>query len=103
MGNKNPSPENQFKKGQSGNPGGMPKETAQLIRSNAERASKLRARLLEQIEEAVSSGALMELDSDTLRLLKDSEDRGYGAPKQETDVKNSGEVKFVTVYEGKGD
>lgn len=103
MGNPNPSPETRFKKGQSGNPGGMPKETAELIRENAERASKLRAQLLAQLEKTVSGGGSIDLDSETLRLLKDSEDRGYGAPKQESSVENSGSITFKTVYEGKGD
>lgn len=85
MANPNGTPENltapRFKKGQSGNPGGLSSEAHKLIRENAERATRLRARLLEQLE----SGSL-ELSSELLKALKDAEDRGYGAPKQDHSV-----------------
>lgn len=69
-----------WKKGQSGNPGGMTKKTKALLTRNAERASRLRARLLDSLEKAEGDP---ELTTELLRMLKDSEDRGYGAPKQE--------------------
>lgn len=68
-------------------------------------AVKLRHSMLSSIMEKVSAitDASEYLTSDVLRLLKDSEDRAHGTPKQSVDVDQSinGEVVFKTVYEAK--
>lgn len=87
MANKNPSPKTRFKPGQTGNPGGKSKEQATLERRNAEAAMRIRARLLSATEaklNEMSSDEAMELvEAAMLKLLKDSEDRGLGAPVQQ--------------------
>jgi hypothetical protein len=84
MPNPNPSPETRFQPGQSGNPGGLSSETARLIRENAESAARIRARLLQATEDSLKerdTDTAMELiESAMLKMLKDSEDRGLGAP-----------------------
>lgn len=88
-GNPNPKTEHltPFKKGQSGNPGGLSSETARLIRENAEAAARIRARLLKATEASLnerSTNDAMELiEAAMLKLLKDAEDRGLGAPVQD--------------------
>lgn len=89
MSNPNPPTEHlketQFKPGQSGNPGGKTSAQRQLEAENAERATRIRAKLLEALEARLSEdGADAEKDirGEVLKLLKDSEDRGLGAPKQ---------------------
>ena len=82
-GNPNPSPETRFKPGQSGNPGGKTPEQRRLEIENAEKASKIRGRLLDAVLEATDGGAIPEqVEAALLKLLKDSEDRGLGAPEQ---------------------
>lgn len=80
-----------FKKGQTGNPGGKTKEQVAIERRNAEAAMRVRERLL-----AAAEAKLAQLDDDAalefigiamLKLLKDAEDRGLGAPVQ--DLKSS--------------
>lgn len=86
-GYKQPPKETQFKKGQSGNPGGVSSETARLIRDNAEAAARIRARLLKATEASLnerSTDEAMELiEAAMLKMLKDAEDRGLGAPVQD--------------------
>lgn len=91
----NPNPDQSgltpFPKGVSPNPGG--KTSAQRKReiANAERATRLRARMLVALEKSLDAAkmedgtadalaALGIISADTLRLLKDTEDRGFGAP-----------------------
>ena len=94
MANPNPSPETRF---QPGNPGGgKTAEQKRLEYEAAEMAAKARHKLLSVITEKLS--ALPEgkgladadlsdlLNSDTLRLFKDSEDRAHGTPKAVTEV-----------------
>lgn len=78
-----------WKKGQSGNPGGKTSEQKRLEQANAERASRIRERLLVALDEATQDQALKSLSSEVLKLLKDSEDRGLGAPKQEVEQKTT--------------
>ena len=82
-GNPNPSPENRFKKGGIGNPVGKSSSQRLLELENAERATRIRSRMLQAIEEATESGVPLNLiEAAVLKLLKDSEDRGLGTPKQ---------------------
>ena len=74
--------------GQSGNPGGKTSAQRKLEVENAERATRIRAALLAKIEAAIDpeTGAFTDdLSGDILKLIKDSEDRGLGAPKQTVD------------------
>jgi len=91
MANKNPdmSGLTSWKPGQSGNPGG--KSAAQRKREirNATIATRLRGKMLaalekklKEAEEAADAEAISMINNDILRLLKDTEDRGLGAPEQ---------------------
>ena len=83
-----PPKEHQFKKGQSGNPGGISSEAALMIRENAEAALAIRKRLLSAVNatlnESATEDAVKFVEAAVLKLLKDAEDRGLGAPVQET-------------------
>lgn len=86
-GNPNPSPSTRFGAGNNANPAGKTSETRRLELQNAEAAMRIRQRALEAVE-----SKLVELNTDDaidllveaamLKLLKDSEDRGLGAPIQ---------------------
>lgn len=88
MANPNPSPETRF---QPGNPGGgKTAEQRKLEYEAAEMAAKIRHKLLSVITEKMSGAADAEtsaedvlklLTPETLRLMKDSEDRAHGTPK----------------------
>ncbi len=80
--------EHQFKPGQSGNPGGKTSAQRRLEVENAEKATRIHAALLDQVMALIESGANVELDGNVLKLAKDAQDRGLGAPKQtlEADV-----------------
>lgn len=83
MGNPNPSPETRFKPGNPG--GGKTSEQRKLEYEAAEMAARLRHRMLSVLTEKLEAGEKQVddiLNGDTLRLLKDSEDRAYGTPKQ---------------------
>ena len=93
QGNKNPSPATRFKKGSCPNPGGKSKEQVSIERANAAKALAIRAKLLDSLgivldtfegddkEKAMKSATLIE--ASVLKLLKDAEDRGLGAPIQD--------------------
>jgi len=92
-----------FKKGQSGNPGGKTKETVSIERSNAEKALKLRAMgldaLLNSLDGADDGKALEALLSPyALKMLKDAEDRGLGAPVQAV-ISPDGSAKFPDIIQ----
>lgn len=103
--------------GQSGNPGGLTKEVRAMIAENAEKATRLRARFLDallhkvgkdEISEADVDAILDRLAGDALKLMKDAEDRGFGAPKTtaEIDANVNGDVKSeitVTFVDAKPD
>jgi hypothetical protein len=86
MANKNPSPKTRFPKGKSGNPGGKTAEQVAIERRNAETAMRIRERLLKAAENKLDGlsddGALEMVEAAMLKLLKDAEDRGLGAPVQ---------------------
>ena len=97
-----------WKKGESGNPSGMTSAVAIQIRNNAKRATHIREKFLTTLQSQIAtnevladmeeSGTLDErnqrkqrrildlLGPDVNRLLRDSEDRGFGAPKQSVEV-----------------
>ncbi len=92
-GNPNPSPETRFKPGDSGNPVGKTSAQRQAELANAERATRIRGRMLEALENEldkldreadgeVKTAAIAAIKADILKLLKDTEDRGLGTPKQ---------------------
>lgn len=86
-GNPNPSPQTRFPKGKSANPGGKTAEQVAIERRNADAAMRIRERLLKAVESKIgeidSHDAVMSLiDPAMLKLLKDAEDRGLGAPVQ---------------------
>jgi hypothetical protein len=95
MANPNPSPETRF---QPGNPGGgKTSEQKRIEYEAAEMAAKIRHKLLSVITEKMNAAAdgadaaaLDFLTGDTLRLLKDSEDRAHGAPKQSSELSGPG-------------
>lgn len=80
------------KKGEpSRNPGGKTSEQRKMEVRNAELATAIRLKLLEALHGAVSQDAsnataLEKIQSDVLKLLKDSEDRGLGTPKTSIDL-----------------
>jgi hypothetical protein len=100
MANPNPSPENRFRPGQSGNPGGKSSEHVEAERKAAEISALMRLQVLSTMQEKVSKitespdasldDILKLLDGDVLRLFKDSEDRAHGTPRQS--VEHSGSV-----------
>ena len=75
-----------FKKGQTGNPGGKTSEQKRIEMHNAEKAVAIRGRLLGALNDAMDimePERLLELlNPSTLKMLKDAEDRGLGAPVQ---------------------
>lgn len=87
-GNPNPSPATRFG-APKGNPNGKTAEQKRLEMQNAELAMKLRNRLLTALEGVFNENPEKEtiignhLKNEVLKLLKDSEDRGLGAPVQQ--------------------
>ena len=91
MANPNPLPENQWKPGQSGNPGGKTSEHRKAEIRAAELAAIARLHLVESFARLVQGKAsdddrLALMNSDALKLLKESEDRGFGTPQGKLDL-----------------
>jgi len=87
VGKGKPPKQHQFKKGEVRNPGGKSSEQATLERRNAEAAMRIRARILQAAEARLVELSTEEIVAEyvepaMLKLLKDSEDRGLGAPVQ---------------------
>lgn len=93
--------------GNPGNPGGKTSEQRKAEIANAERATRLRGRMLAALEKSLDAAfangdeadkaAIEAIGSDTLRLIKDSEDRGFGTPTMPIDHKSSdGSMSTVT-------
>ena len=82
-GNPNPSPETRFKPGNPG--GGKTAEQKRLEYEAAEISARIRHKVLSVIAENMEAG-LAPIEgmtaADILRLMKDSEDRAHGTPKQ---------------------
>jgi hypothetical protein len=84
---KDPPEHSRFQAGVSGNPGGKSSEQRQREMRNAEMATRLRERMLEaELAKLESAEHVPALDANMLKLIKDSEDRGLGAPTQPTEV-----------------
>ena len=86
-GNPNPSPATRFGAGNKANPAGKTSETKRLEYANAEAAMRIRARALHAVEAKLNDCSTeqaieMLVEAAMLKLLKDSEDRGLGAPVQ---------------------
>jgi hypothetical protein len=87
VGKGKPPKEHQFQRGQSGNPKGKTAATKTLELQNAEAAMRIRERILRAAEaklvECSTDDVLSQfVEAAMLKLLKDSEDRGLGAPVQ---------------------
>ena len=97
-GNPNPSPETRFGAGNRANPAGKTSETRRLEMQNAEAAMRIRAKLLSATEaklnELSTDEAMALIEAAMLKLLKDSEDRGLGAPVQPMTGQNGGPITF---------
>jgi hypothetical protein len=87
VGKGKPPKHTRFKPGQVANPGGKTKEQKRLELANAEAAMRIRSRLLHATEaklnELSTDEAMTLIEAAMLKLLKDSEDRGLGAPVQD--------------------
>ena len=90
MSNPNPSPENQFKAGVSGNPGGMSSKTRLKLNDARDKAvvaySILVAALVEKIGSGDADAVIEAIRGDNLKLLKDIIDRSIGTPKASVDL-----------------
>ena len=87
-GNPNPSPATRFGAGNNANPAGKTAEQKRLEYANAEAAMRIRARALHAVEAKLGECSTDEaiallVEAAMLKLLKDSEDRGLGAPVQD--------------------
>lgn len=90
-GNPNPSPETRFG-GPRGNIPGATSEQRQMEIRNAWLATKIQAQMLEAVAASVENdpaASLARIDPATLKLIKDAQDRGLGAPKASVDVTNA--------------
>lgn len=89
-----------FQPGQSGNPGGISAEHRALLNANAEKASRIRGEFLDYVlslmEPDEEGERKVPINADTLRLIKDSEDRGLGAPKQTTELEGNVGITGIT-------
>jgi hypothetical protein len=76
-----------------GNPNGKTGAQKAMEMENAEAATRIRSRLLHATEamlvESSTMDAMQLIDTAMLKLLKDSEDRGLGAPKAAVDHTSS--------------
>jgi hypothetical protein len=77
-----------FQPGQSGNPGGISKEMRAKIARNAEMATLIRERMLsaELAKMDADPNYTPELEANLRSFIKDTEDRGFGAPKNSTEI-----------------
>jgi len=93
MANSNPSPATRFRNGEIHNPGGKSKERVAQERQNAIDAINIRARMLKAMGDrmnGMTDDQIVEaMDAAALKMLKDAEDRGLGAPVQPVISPNS--------------
>lgn len=93
----NPNPDTSglkpFQPGQSGNPGGKTPEQKALEVANAEAATRLHGKMLaaleRQLEVADDVATIEKITANILKLTKDAQDRGLGAPVQLVDNTSS--------------
>ena len=81
------------KGGPSPNPGGKTREHRLAEIRAAELAAKVQLDLVEALSNAMDESTgneakLAQIRADVLKLLKDSQDRGFGAPTQPTEISN---------------
>jgi len=86
-----PNPDTQFKPGQSGNPGGKTASHRAAEVKAAELAAKVQLDLVQALANAVSEcdgdvGRLEYLTKEVNALLKNAQDRGFGAPVQPQEI-----------------
>jgi hypothetical protein len=89
-----PPKETQWRKGQSGNPGGKTAEHRKAEIAAAEKAAKLQMRMLEALEGMFNEHPEKErvteyIKGDVLRLVGDALDRGFGKAIQAVDMTSS--------------
>lgn len=88
-----PNPATQFKPGQSGNPGGMSRETRAKIDAARDKAADVYLQLVTalsvKLTDSQAEEALEAIRGDNLKLLKDVMDRSIGSPKQQIDNTSS--------------
>ena len=88
-----PNPDTQFKKGQSGNPGGKSSEHRKAEVEAAELAAKVSLELVKAVADAIEGASTedrqMQIRGDVLTLLRNVQDRAHGAPKASTDITSS--------------
>lgn len=94
MANPNPSPATRIKPGQVLNPGGKTSAHRKAEIEAAELAAKSRLSAVAAFARLMDGSATDEdrialIDANALKLLKDSEDRGFGAPTQPVDNTSS--------------
>lgn len=100
MANKNPdmSGLKHFPPGKSGNPGGKTSEHRRAEVEAAEIAAKIQLNMVKALAGAVEAGsesALEAIRSDVLRLIKDAQDRGFGAPMQPVEQTGNMTVNII--------
>jgi len=92
MANPNPLPENQWKPGQSGNPGGFTAEQVEKRKANRDRAFALEEKMLAALERDMTQNEAAILDhirADVLRLIHTAIERVDGKPQQRVDSTSS--------------
>jgi len=94
MANTIPDHPTKFKPGQSGNPGGKSSEHRKAEIKAAELAAMVQADLVEALYNTLQQAEgdeakLGAIKADVLKLLKDSQDRGFGSPQQHIDNTSS--------------
>lgn len=84
-----PNPSTQFKKGVSGNPGGLTKEQADLRKANRDAAIELERRMLAALTADMDErviAALEHIRADVLRLIHTAIEREDGKPVARTEM-----------------
>lgn len=89
-----PNPSTQFQKGQSGNPGGKSSEHRAAEIRAAEKAALVQADLVDALAGAMAAAEgdldkLAYLTKEVNALMKNAQDRGFGAPQQHVDNTSS--------------
>lgn len=90
----NPPKHTRFKKGQSGNPGGISSERKRLLNESAEIAARIMHRQLEALEGMFNEHPEKEkivqsINADIHRVVKDAIDRAEGTARASVDVTSS--------------
>ena len=89
MGNPNPSPETQWKPGQSGNPGGFTADQVAKRQANRDRAFALEEKMLAALERDMTeneTAILQHIRADVLRLIHTAIERVDGKPQAKLDL-----------------